>query len=156
MAGLIEAGTYRLVSQDGFTEKDLEIDNSGNLYFDGKVFNDTFMILALSDEETPITNGASKITFRSPYPILLTKEPRAFLTSASTVGDVTVDINKNGTSILSTVISLDVTKKSSLDSINQPVLATTSIADDDEITLDIDTAGTDAKGLKVTIYYRRV
>ena len=34
MAGLIEAGTYKIVSQDGLTEKDITIDNSGNPLFD--------------------------------------------------------------------------------------------------------------------------
>lgn len=34
MAGLIGAGTYRLVSQDGLIEKDITIDNSGNPLFD--------------------------------------------------------------------------------------------------------------------------
>lgn len=34
MAGLIEAGTYRVISQDGLTEKDITIDNSGNPLFD--------------------------------------------------------------------------------------------------------------------------
>ena len=34
MAGLIKAGTYRVISQDGLTEKDITIDNSGNPLFD--------------------------------------------------------------------------------------------------------------------------
>lgn len=34
MAGLIEAGTYRVVSQDGLIKKDITIDNSGNPLFD--------------------------------------------------------------------------------------------------------------------------
>jgi hypothetical protein len=35
------------------------------------------------------------------------------------------------------------------------VLSTTTFSDDDEITMDIDVAGTGAAGLKVTLYYTR-
>ena len=120
-----------------------------------KLSTEQSMTLALSDETTPITVGNTKLAFRSPYDIVLTKTPKASLTNASTSGNPTIDINKNGSSIFSTTLSIDANEKTSVTAATAAVLSTTSIADDDELTFDIDTAGTGAKGLKVTLYYKR-
>lgn len=113
------------------------------------------MTLAVSDESTAITTGTAKITFRAPFAMTLYQLPRASLSTASTSGIPTIDINKNGTSIFSTVLTIDANEKTSVTAATAAVLSTTTFADDDEITVDIDTAGTGAKGLKVTLYYRR-
>ena len=113
------------------------------------------MTVALSDETTSITTGLAKITFRAPYAMTLTQIPRASLSTASTSGNPTVDIDKNGVSIFSTLLSIDANEKTSTTAATPAVLSTTTFADDDEITMDISTAGTGAKGLKVTLYYRR-
>ena len=115
-----------------------------------------FMTLALSDETTILTTGTSKLTFRAPFAMELTSIPRASLNVASTDSMVYVDINKNGTSILSTILAIDQNETTSKTAVTPAVLSTTSIADDDIITFDIDKMGTTAKGLKVTLYYRRV
>jgi len=113
------------------------------------------MTLAVSDESTAITTGTAKITFRAPFAMTLYQLPRASLSTASTSGIPTIDINKNGTSIFSTVLTIDANEKTSVTAATAAVLSTTTFADDDEITVDIDTAGTGAKGLKITLYYRR-
>ena len=113
------------------------------------------MMLAVSDEVTNITTGTAKLTFRAPFAMALTKIPRASLTAVSTSGIPTVDINVNGSSILSTKITVDANEKTSTTAATPAVLSTTSIADDAEITVDIDVAGTGAKGLKVTLFYVR-
>jgi hypothetical protein len=77
------------------------------------------------------------------------------LATASTSGLPTVNIKKNGTTIFSTTLTIDANEKTSTTAATPAVLSTTTFADDDEITMDIDVAGTGAKGLKVTLYYRR-
>jgi hypothetical protein len=112
-------------------------------------------VIACSDETTAITTGTAKVTFRAPFAFTIPRIPRATLTTASTSGDPTVDINEAGSSILSTKLSIDANEKTSTTATTAAVLSDTSIADDAEITIDIDTAGTGAAGLKVYIYYVR-
>jgi len=111
----------------------------------------------LSDEDTAITTGTAKITFRAPYAMELYQIPRASLSANSTSGTPTVDINVDGTSILSTKLTIDANEKTSTTAATAAVMTSNplAIADDAEITMDIDTAGTGAKGLKVTLYFRR-
>jgi len=116
------------------------------------------MILALSDESSSVlTAGTSKVVFRAPYAMYLYQIPRASVSQSSSSGLVTVDINENGTSILgANKLSIDAGEKTSTTAATPTTLADTSIADDAEITLDIDSAGTGARGLKVILYYQRV
>ena len=113
-------------------------------------------IIAVSDETTALTTGTAKVTFRAPYALTLNPTsaplPKANVNTASSSGVVTVDINKNGTSILSTKLTIDASEKTSVTAATPAVLSSTSLAADDEVTIDIDTAGTGAKGLKVILY----
>lgn len=114
--------------------------------------------LALSDESTVITTGTGKLTFRMPYACKFTKIPRINVNTASSSGLVTVDIKKNGTTIFSTLLTIDANEKTSVTALTPCVLTTnpTTFADDDEITFDITVAGTGAKGLKATLYIEKV
>lgn len=103
---------------------------------------------------SPLVSGTA-VTFRVPYALTLTQLPRASLTTAGG-SVVTVDINKNGTSVLGTKLTIDASEKTSTTAATPATLVTTSFADDDEVTLDIDTIGAGATGVKVTIYYRKV
>jgi hypothetical protein len=114
-----------------------------------------YMTIALSDETTAITTGTGKINFRAPHAMTLNQIPRASLATASTSGVPTIDINKNGTTIFSTKLTIDANEKTSTTAATPAVLSTTTFSDDDEITMDIDVAGTGAAGLKVTLYYTR-
>ena len=127
------------------------IDNS----FDYSSLVNLSMTIALSDETTAITTGTAKVTFRVPYAMTLYQLPRASLATASTSGIPEIDINKNGTTIFSTRLTIDANEKTSTTAATAAVLSTTTFADDDELTFDIDVAGTGAKGLKVTLYHRR-
>jgi hypothetical protein len=106
--------------------------------------------VACSDETTALTAGASKVTFRMPYAFTLTGV-RASLTTAQASGSIiTVDINESGTTILSTKLTIDNTEKTSTTAAAAPVISDTALADDAEITIDIDQIGDGtAKGLKV-------
>lgn len=108
------------------------------------------MIIAVGDETTAITTGNAKVTWRMPYAFTLTAV-RASLNTASTSGIPTVDINEGGTTILSTKLTIDANEKTSTTAATPPVMSDTSLADDAEMTIDIDVAGTGAKGLKVVL-----
>jgi len=116
-----------------------------------------YLTIACSDETTALTAGTAKITFRIPYAMTLT-EVRANLNTAQTSGSVfTVDINENGSSILSTKLTIDNTEKTSTTASTSAVISDSSLADDAEITIDIDQVGNGtAKGLKVTLIGTRV
>lgn len=113
--------------------------------------------VACSDETTAITAGTGKVTFRMPHAMTVTSV-RASLTTAQTSGSIfTVDINESGTSILSTKLTIDNTEKTSTTAVTASVVSDTALADDAEITIDVDQIGDGtAKGLKVTIIGTRV
>ena len=110
----------------------------------------SFLIDVSADETTDITTGTAKFTFRAPYAFTLT-DVRASLTSAGTDASVNVDINEGGTSVLSTVITIDSTELTSTTAATPAVISDSAIADDASITIDIDQIGSTAagKGLKV-------
>ena len=110
--------------------------------------------IAVSDEETALTTGNAKVTFRMPFAMTLTAV-RASLTTASTSGLPTFDINEGGTTILSTKLTIDANEKTSTTAATAAVISDSALADDAEITIDIDVAGTGAKGAKVYLIGRR-
>lgn len=108
------------------------------------------IILGIGDETTAITTGTAKLTFRMPFAFTLTAV-RASLTTESSSGDPTIDINEGGSTILSTKLSIDAGEKTSTTATTPAVISDSALADDAEITIDIDTAGTGAAGLKVVL-----
>jgi hypothetical protein len=113
--------------------------------------------IAVSDETTDITTGTGKVTFRAPFAFTIPRIPRASLSTASSSGLPEVNIKVAGTTIFSTKLTIDATEKTSTTAATAAVLTTTptTVSDDAEITIDIDTAGTGAKGLKVYLFYVR-
>jgi hypothetical protein len=111
------------------------------------------------DETTVLTAGTGKYTFRTPYAFLLGDHDggpgfRASLTTASSSGAVTIDVNVDGATILSTKLTIDANEKSSVTA--TPSVVTDDQLDDDvEITVDVDGAGTGAVGLKMWMIGRR-
>jgi hypothetical protein len=104
--------------------------------------------VALSDTDTAITTTGTVITFRLPACEL--HDVRISCDTASSSGVLTVDINADGTTILSIKLTLDVGETTSttaatsyafVDGLKQ------RIADDSEITVDIDIPGTDVTNL---------
>lgn len=108
--------------------------------------------VAASDESTALTTGTAKVTFRMPYAMTLIAV-RASLSTAQTSGSIfTVDINEGGTSVLSTKLTIDNTEKTSTTAATAAVISDSALADDAEVTIDIDQVGDGtAKGLKVTL-----
>ena len=109
---------------------------------------------ACSDLTTALTASTTVGYFRALYAGTIT-EIRASLLTASSSGAVTLDLNKNGSTILSTKLTIDVSEKTSEPAATPPALSSTSVADDDEFTVDIDGAGTGAAGLVFTVLVQR-
>jgi len=109
------------------------------------------LIVACSDEDTALTTG-TKVTFRMPYAFTLTAV-RASVTTAPAGSVLTVDINEAGTTILSTKITIDANETTSVSASTPPVISDTSLADDAQMTIDIDGVGssTAGAGLKVCL-----
>lgn len=106
--------------------------------------------VAASDETTDLTTGASKVTFRVPYALTLL-DVRANVNTAPVGSTIIVDINEGGTTILSTKLTIDASEKTSTTAATPAVISDSSVADDGEITIDIDQIGssTAGKGLKI-------
>lgn len=101
----------------------------------------------VGDQSAVITTGTAKKTWRLPACTVLAV--RASLTTASSSGIPTIDINESGTSILSTKLTIDANETTSTTAATAAVISDSTIADDAQMTIDIDTAGTGAVGLKV-------
>lgn len=112
-------------------------------------------LLTVSDETTPITTGTSKLTFRVPYNFTIT-DVRASVTIAPTGAPITVDINNNGVSILSTKLTIDSSEFTSTTAIIQRAISDSDLPDDSQVTIDIDTVGSTiaGAGLKVSLIGR--
>ena len=110
------------------------------------------LIVAASDETTDLTTGTAKSTFRMPYAFTLSSV-RASVTTAPTGSTIIVNIKESGTTILSSRITIDPTEKTSVTAAAQPVISDTALADDAEITVDIDQVGSTVTGtgLKITL-----
>lgn len=109
------------------------------------------LLVAVSpDESTALTTGTSKYTLFLPADMTVTAV-RATVATAPTGSGIIVDINKNGTSILSTKITIDATTKTSALASVPPEISDGTLADTDEITIDIDQVGATiaGSGLKV-------
>lgn len=113
-------------------------------------------IIACSDETTALTTGTAKVTFRMPYAFTMT-DVRASVNTAPTGATLNVDINEAGVSILSTVITIDAGEKTSTTAATAAVISDASLADDAEVTIDIDQVGSTiaGKGLKVALIGHR-
>lgn len=109
------------------------------------------LVVACSDEDTPITTGTTKVTFRMPRGVTLTGV-RANLKTPAATGTFTVDINEGGSTILSTKITIDATEKTTVGAAVPSVISDPNLADDAEITVDVDDdADGAATGLKITL-----
>ena len=116
-----------------------------------KLANTETLIVAVSDETTAITTGTAKLTFRMPNAFTLSAV-RASVGTAPTGAVITVDINETGTTILSTKLTIDATEKTSTTAATPAVISDANLADDAEITIDIDTVGSTIAGAGLKVY----
>jgi flagellar biosynthesis regulator FlaF len=114
------------------------------------------IIRDLGSDTTAVTTGTTKAQFRMPCALEL-MYTRATLATASDAGEVVFDINQDGTSIFgSDKLTVDQDDLSSYTSTTLPDYDTLALSDDALITIDIDSAGTNAEGAKVWLVGRYV
>jgi hypothetical protein len=126
--------------------------SSGTLALTSLVGASAELVIACSDETTNLTTGTAKVTFRMPYAMTLSSV-RASVNTAPTDSTLVVDINEGGSTILSTKLSIDASELTSTTAATAAVISDTALADDAEITIDIDQIGSTiaGKGLKVVL-----
>lgn len=117
------------------------------------------IIIALSDTTTALSTGIAVESFPVPFAFELL-EVKGNVGIAGTTTSIIVDINLTGTGTIMTTnkIEIEATEKSSKDATTQPTLTTTTLADDDELTFDIDSvdSGGTGRNLKVTLIGYRI
>jgi hypothetical protein len=115
------------------------------------------IVIPVGDESTALTTGANKIRFRMPFAATLLAV-RANVNAAPTGSTLIVDINEAGTTLLSTKLSIDASETTSTTAAVAAVISDSSLADDAEISIDIDQIGSTVAGagLKVSLFVRRV
>ena len=155
--GAIQMGSYGSGTFTGTAAKMLAVDSSGNIIEENvATVAPRSLTVACSDETTSLTTGTEKATFRMPEAATITGV-RASLTTAPVGSVLTVDVNKGGTSVLSTKLTIDAGEKTSTTAAIAAVVDVNEddVADDAEMTIDIDGIGstTAGAGLKVTVYY---
>lgn len=110
------------------------------------------IVVACSDETTDLTTGTAKVTFRMPYAMTLTGV-RLSVNTAPTGSVIIVDVKEAGTTIFSTKPQIATSAKTSVGGAVPGTLSDASLADEAEITINIDQIGSTiaGKGLKVTL-----
>jgi len=115
-------------------------------------------ILEVTPDVTTALATSQKACIRAPFAFTVT-DVEASLHTVSSSGIPTFDVNKNGTTILPTKLTIDVSEKTSRTAATAPVLSSTAadlnFALDDELIVDVDVAGTSATGARVYVYYQR-
>jgi hypothetical protein len=110
------------------------------------------IIIAVSDETTALTTGTAKVTFRMPYAFSLSGI-KASVTTAPTGADLIVDVNEAGSTLMTTnKLRIDATEKTTATAATPPTLTDTALADDAEITIDIDQVGSTVAGAGLKVY----
>jgi len=145
---------YTLPTADGTSGQVLQTDGAGNISFVGKT---EAVQLSGSDLTTALSVGTTVAYLRMAFAMTVTEVRASLLTAGSTSGTTTIDINLNGTSILSTKLTVDAGEKTSTSAATAAVISTSSLSDDDEITIDIDaiSGGATEAGLIVTLIGNR-
>lgn len=106
---------------------------------------DTEIGFAFSDETSDIEVGTAKVTFNMPFAMYLT-DVIVSLSTAPVGSTFIVDLNEDGTSVLSTKVSVDSGEHSSATAATQPVISDNNIANNSLMTIDVDQVGSTTAG----------
>jgi hypothetical protein len=151
-----DAGSDKLVFWDDSASKLTYLTLGDGVAVSGTtVYAEDWFVIAASDETTSLAVGSGKTYFRMPYAATLLAVRASVNAVAS--GVTIVDINENGTSVLGDKLSIDANEKTSTTAASGATISDSALADDAEISIDIDQVGTApvAKGLKVYLKVRR-
>ena len=126
----------------------------------GSVFGEKIVYLKVLSEGTPLTIGDGMMYFIVPPSVntMNLVDADASVYTASTSGTPTIQINNatDAQDMLSTRITIDINETSSYTAATPPVINTTydDVATGDKLRIDVDVAGTGAKGLDVILTFR--
>jgi hypothetical protein len=123
-------------------------DDSGQ---DFNLLAETF-IVAMSDETTDLTTGDDKAEFEMPFDFYC--EEIVIACNTPPVGaTITVDVEEEGTTILSTLLTIDASEDTSSTAATPAVISDAALAAGSKITFNIDQVGssTAGTGLKATM-----
>ena len=102
-------------------------------------------IVSLTAEDGDLTVADNLAQIRMPFAFTLT-EVRAFVNTAPVGAALTFDITEAGSTVLSTLITIDVTEKTSQSAATPPVISDASLADDAIIGFNCDVIGSSTAG----------
>ncbi len=140
---LYRGGADQLKTDDKFIASNISSDNNIR-YIDWR-------ILDADTDQTVDTDLAGDFEFPFAGTIV---SIGGYFDTAGTTGTATIDVNLNGSTVMTTnKISVETGEKSSRDASTQPALTTTSISAGDILTVDQDSiqTGTAGKGLSIRI-----
>jgi hypothetical protein len=152
-----DAAADKIVFWDDSASKLTYLTMGDGVAIDGTtIYAQDWFVIAASDETNDLSTGTNKVYFRMPYAGTLLAV-RASVNTAPTGSTLIVDINEAGTSLLSTKLSIDASETTSTTAATAAVISDSALADDAEMTIDIDQVGSTiaGKGLKVYLKVRR-
>jgi len=151
LAGKVELATTAEINTGTDSTRAIPVDQ-----FVASNRNIRYILYRIIDNTTNIATATTKGgDFELPFTGTIT-EIGAFVDTAGTTGTMTIDVNLNGTTIMSaTKITIDTAEKSSRTAATAPVLTTTAVTAGDLLTFDIDAIHTTpAQGLTIRIGIR--
>jgi hypothetical protein len=109
------------------------------------------LIIAAGDETTAIDVADGKTEFQIPYAFTLTEVRATLTTAGSTSGVTTIDIEDDGATIFSTLLTIDSTEKTSTSAATPAVISGATLADGSimKVNVDVISGGASEAGLKI-------
>lgn len=154
--GSAPAGSPAKISSVGTdTNIDLSLVPKGT----GKVIGVMVPItIALSDTITALTIGTLKDQFRLPFTGILEDVQAEVITAPTGSGNLTVDVNKNGATVLSTKLTFDASEDTTTTAAIARVISIPTFTKWDKVSFDVDSVSSTVTGtgLKITMLWRVV
>ena len=110
--------------------------------------------IAFSDETGDLTTGDNKATFHMPNYATTLLEVSIGVTTAPTGSTAIFDLTEAGTTVLSTLISIDAGEKTSEDAATPPVISDSSLAANALMSVNIDQIGSSVAGAGAKLYVK--
>ena len=110
--------------------------------------------IAFTDETSDLTTGDDKATFHMPNYATTLLEVSVGVTAAPTGTAAIFDLEENGTTVLSTLITIDAGEKTSEDAGTPPVISDSALAANALMTVNIDQIGSGVAGAGAKLYVK--
>ena len=103
------------------------------------------LVVAIGDETSDLSVGDDKVRFPMPYNMTVS-EVFIVVNTAPTGANAIFDITESGTTILSTLVSIDATETSSLTAATPPVISDSTLTKGNIIGVNVDQIGSTVAG----------